>query len=346
MKRLNRFSEYSRKDLFDLFASKGRFSPGAGTWGLQGIIPIPDREGSYLFLVTQNSGDKSYRYGDKITEDGFVIWHTQNRHSFKSKFVRNLISHDDEIRSIYLFVRKDAKRDYAFLGALKYISHNPTQQNPCVFYFQINEGPVPAHQAKRIGVELVKDAALFPIVQSSARDHRAPEGLSETPKPKGKQDLFSGASSFATIKSGARSRKEERQKEIGDIAEELVLAFEIDELEKKGLAELALKVKHISKVEGDGAGYDVLSFFEDGSPKYIEVKATTGPAGSPFFISARELEFSRLNNDSYELIRVYGLDTQRKSGFFWRLSGDVSALCHLEPRAFRAVLRSKNASRS
>ena len=43
-----------------------------------------------------------------------------------------------------------------------------------------------------------------------------------------------------------------------------------------GRPDLAEKVIHVSQIEGDGAGYDIKSFHEDGTVKYIEVKTTRG----------------------------------------------------------------------
>jgi len=42
----------------------------------------------------------------------------------------------------------------------------------------------------------------------------------------------------------------------------------------------------VSVLEGDGAGYDILSFHVDGTAKHIEVKTTTRACDSDFFVSA------------------------------------------------------------
>ena len=57
------------------------------------------------------------------------------------------------------------------------------------------------------------------------------------------------------------------------------------------------KVIHTSVVEGDGTGYDILSYHPDGSVKYIEVKSTTGGIGTPFMMSLNEVNFSRSPSD-------------------------------------------------
>ncbi len=39
---------------------------------------------------------------------------------------------------------------------------------------------------------------------------------------------------------------------------------------------LAEKVRHVSQLQGDGAGYDIESYSLDGTIKYVEVKTTKG----------------------------------------------------------------------
>jgi len=69
---------------------------------------------------------------------------------------------------------------------------------------------------------------------------------------------------------------ERRQwRRIGDRGEHLVVGLEKLRLTQAGKPELVARIKHISE-EHDGAGYDILSFEEDGSERPIEVKATTG----------------------------------------------------------------------
>jgi hypothetical protein len=43
---------YTRKDVHDIFEPNTPFRSGTGTWGLQGIIKIPNRINDYVFFVT------------------------------------------------------------------------------------------------------------------------------------------------------------------------------------------------------------------------------------------------------------------------------------------------------
>ena len=45
---------------------------------------------------------------------------------------------------------------------------------------------------------------------------------------------------------------------------------------------------HTSVIQGDGAGYDIKSFDENGNIKYIEVKTTAGSLNTDFYMSPKE----------------------------------------------------------
>jgi hypothetical protein len=79
---------------------------------------------------------------------------------------------------------------------------------------------------------------------------------------------------------------------LGSRGEEFVVEYERFQLEKKGRPDLAERVQRISQMMGDGAGYDVLSFDERGTEKYIEVKTTNGSKKTPFIVTVNEVEFS------------------------------------------------------
>ena len=49
---LIRYKDYSREEVHNIFSGDSTFTPQAGTWGLQGIVSIPDRDGDYVFFVT------------------------------------------------------------------------------------------------------------------------------------------------------------------------------------------------------------------------------------------------------------------------------------------------------
>ena len=98
------------------------------------------------------------------------------------------------------------------------------------------------------------------------------------------------------------AQKDALSKDIGKKGEMWAVNFE-----KERLAKLGLKydVRHASLLDGDGLGYDVLSVENDGvTPRYIEVKTTTGGVDTPLYFSRRELERSIRDAAHFYLYRV------------------------------------------
>jgi len=93
-----------------------------------------------------------------------------------------------------------------------------------------------------------------------------------------------------------------KQKRLGDRGEKIVLDMERKRLTDAGKPKLAAQVK---KADFDYEGYDIRSFETDGTPRYIEVKATRANVGKAnFFLSANELKkAAELNN--YHVYMVF-----------------------------------------
>jgi len=109
----------------------------------------------------------------------------------------------------------------------------------------------------------------------------------------------------------------DRNNEIGDQGEEFVLEFEIDRLIETLSIERAKamqNVQHLSRLQGDGLGYDISSINDDGSPRYIEVKTTSGDFNQPFFMSENERRFFEEYGDSAFIYRVYNFDKETRHG--------------------------------
>ncbi|PTN03578.1 uncharacterized protein DUF3883 [Rhodovulum imhoffii] len=70
--------------------------------------------------------------------------------------------------------------------------------------------------------------------------------------------------------------RDERNRVLGRAGEERVLAHERLALRAAGRDDLARKVRWVSEEDGDGAGYDIASFEQDGRSRLIEVKTTNG----------------------------------------------------------------------
>ncbi len=97
-----------------------------------------------------------------------------------------------------------------------------------------------------------------------------------------------------------------KKQEIGDKAEQIVLAHERHFLKINGRSDLADRIKHVAN--DYKLGYDILSFELDGTEKQIEVKALSAQNGrKAFYLSANELKKSQILNNYY-LYGVTNLD--------------------------------------
>ena len=104
-------------------------------------------------------------------------------------------------------------------------------------------------------------------------------------------------------------------------------------LQDEGKPELADKVEHISQTVGDGTGYDVLSFNNDGSERWIEVKTTNYGKSHPFLIEWTEVQCSIDNPNNFHLYRVFNFKNKPE---LYILSGSVEENFELKPKTFSA----------
>ncbi len=132
-------------------------------------------------------------------------------------------------------------------------------------------------------------------------------------------------------------KNQRESKRLGDLGEEFVMQYERDWLKKNGKEKLAKKVKHVAKEQGDGAGFDILSYGEGAIEKLIEVKTTQGSMNTPFFITRNELERSIQDSGKYFLYRVYDFDEKKNTAKLLIIQGDLSSLCQ-EPTSYSASL--------
>lgn len=98
------------------------------------------------------------------------------------------------------------------------------------------------------------------------------------------------------------AKQDELFRDLGTKGEMWVVNYEKERLAKLGIK---YEVRHVSLLDGDGLGYDVLSVENDGvTPRFIEVKTTTGGVERPLFFSKRELERSICDAEHFYLYRV------------------------------------------
>ena len=127
--------------------------------------------------------------------------------------------------------------------------------------------------------------------------------------------------------------RDARNRELGRAGEAFVLEHEKRYLNLIGRHDLAHKVRWVADQDGDGAGYDILSFTDRGEMKHIEVKTTVGGSRTPFFVTRNEYEFCKHSAESYSLVRLFDF---RRNVRGYELNGLLDKHVALSPDTFRA----------
>ena len=126
--------------------------------------------------------------------------------------------------------------------------------------------------------------------------------------------------------------REQKNMMLGQLGEEIVIQFEKWNLVKIGKEKLAEQVEWISKNQGDGVGFDILSRNPDGTDKYIEVKTTKLSKETPIFFTRNELDFSIDHSKNYHLYRLFNVEEYAK---MFTKNGDLNTICNSIPITFK-----------
>ena len=159
------------------------------------------------------------------------------------------------------------------------------------------------------------------------------EVISEAPVP-GRAPRFSDGSGSVARVDFVRLDAENRA--LGTRGEEFVFELERRRLhDDEGRADLAKRVKWRARDDGDGLGYDILSFESDGLDRLIEVKTTVSGKYFPFSLTRNELACSRRHHEVYRLYRVFEFGPLPH---LFILRGAIDQACTLTPTQFRATV--------
>tara|TARA_R110002072_G_scaffold112223_4_gene241020 strand:- start:208 stop:1113 length:906 start_codon:yes stop_codon:yes gene_type:complete len=99
--------------------------------------------------------------------------------------------------------------------------------------------------------------------------------------------------------------RDARNQALGLRGEEAIFTFEQKRLVDEDRPDLSRKVKWVSQEEGDGAGFDILSFDRSGRERMLEVKTTTGLQKTPFYLTENERSLSEERTDAFRIVRLY-----------------------------------------
>lgn len=136
--------------------------------------------------------------------------------------------------------------------------------------------------------------------------------------------------------------KEKQNSKLGFLGEEII--FECAKQWVKKRFGTSNGVIHVSKEQGDGAGYDIQSKVENGQTLYIEVKTTSGSIAQPFYLSRNELVASKKYGNQFILLRLYNVNKKHNLQFsYYCISGplDKCSRILLEPINYQGTLLKK-----
>ena len=131
------------------------------------------------------------------------------------------------------------------------------------------------------------------------------------------------------------ARRDARARALGRAGEEFLFRYEKQYLSEIGRDDLSSRVRWVARDDGDGAGYDILSFSKEGAERWLEVKTTNGPATTPFWISENERRVAEQNPKVFRLARLYDFSRQPSA---YRLRPPLSNHVKLVPTEYRATL--------
>ena len=98
------------------------------------------------------------------------------------------------------------------------------------------------------------------------------------------------------------------KRKIGALGEEIVFDYLTQQAEENGLQTPI----HVSKEEGDGLGYDIRAFDEQGNEIKIEVKASKRTSSGGFEMTRNEVKASIKYPKHYKVYYVYAIDIKKR----------------------------------
>lgn len=136
--------------------------------------------------------------------------------------------------------------------------------------------------------------------------------------------------------------RDAKARALGEAGEAFLFQAERNRLLAKGRDDLAMKVRWVAKEDGDGAGFDILSFSITGREYWLEVKTTNGPMETPFWISGNELRVSEEHGDRFRLVRLYNFSRGPSA---YRIVPPLTDRVDLIPVHYRAEVNPSNRER-
>lgn len=127
--------------------------------------------------------------------------------------------------------------------------------------------------------------------------------------------------------------RDHRNRSLGKAGEGFVVEFERRRLIGVDRSDLARNVRWVAAEDGDGAGYDVLSFDAGGRERLLEVKTTNGSARTPFFLTRNERDLATERPADW---RIYRVHLFAKDPRIFTITPPIENSVHLRPEIWCA----------
>ena len=124
-----------------------------------------------------------------------------------------------------------------------------------------------------------------------------------------------------------------RARALGEAGEHFLYQAEQNRLSALGRDDLAGRVRWVAKDDGDGYGYDILSFSKDGAERWLEVKTTNGPQATPFWLTENERRVSEERPDVFRIARLYDFSREPAA---YQIRPPLAEHIRLIPASYRA----------
>ncbi len=296
-----------------------------------------------VLFVTLNKEDKedAHKYKDSFVLGGKQFhWESQNANTPSTPHMEMIINKEP----VVLFARvhqkiKSKTQPFVYIGQLSCIDYSypvDSKKIPVEVIYQVLDHQHPASSSLGELYSWTSHEELEANEKIDISDVVLTE--TEAPKPSTRKKSPKKGTRNTTNKANNWADIDEKNRNLGLAGEELVIAYERQYLISIGLADLADNIEHVAKKD-DYAGYDVKSFYENGTEKFIEVKTTEKTIGTAFFISRNEVEVSRELGSQYWVYRVYDLNKKTGQAKFYPLNGPVEDHFDLVPENYKARIK-------
>lgn len=337
-----RYGAYDREAVATVLEPTYRFQSQRGSWGISGMVRFGVGP-NYVFFVSFGQKQAEHEFDEAVYTNGIVRWQSQPSQRLTDPTIQNLIAHDHLKHEILLFLRTSTSGPYRFMGFLKYVNHDSERERPVNFHWEILDFDPTLDYKSMMGLRLQASP-------DNAGDTRSPrlgesrtmvQSLTLQPVPKRNRRATGVPTGEFRRPPVDYEERDRRNRGLGRDGERLVLEHERRYLTQNGRTDLATQVDPVCWTIGDGLGYDIKSFEpESGEEIHIEVKTTTGPAGTPFYMSAPELEYAHNCTAKYRLYRVYRFNAEDEQVPFFVIEGPISEeQLELTPFSYRVRLK-------